>query len=102
MKPVFVDTTGWMMLADGSDPDHRAACEFRDRFLREGGVLVTSDYVMDETLTLLRVRLGLDAAERWWDQVEGSSRLVWEWIDAERAEAARSPEMPEHPQKLRC
>jgi predicted nucleic acid-binding protein len=44
---------------------------------------------MDETLTLLRMRLGIDAAERWWNQVEGSARLAWEWIDSERAESAR-------------
>ena len=44
---------------------------------------------MDETLTLIRMRLGLEAAERWWGQVEGSSRLRWEWIGMERAEKAR-------------
>ena len=44
---------------------------------------------MDETLTLMRVRLGLDAAERWWEQVEGSPRVHWEWIDPGRAEKAR-------------
>jgi len=38
---------------------------------------------------LLRVRLGPDAAERWWNQVEGSSRLTWEWVDPARAEKAR-------------
>jgi len=35
------------------------------------------------------MRLGLEAAERWWNQIEGSSRLVWEWIDHTRAEKAR-------------
>lgn len=50
---------------------------------------MSTDFVMDETLTLLRVRLGLQAAERWWDQVDGSARLVWEWIDPTRAEKAR-------------
>ncbi len=52
--------------------------------------MVSTDYVMDETLTLLRIRVGLDSAERWWDQVSVSGRLMWEWIDAERAEKARS------------
>jgi predicted nucleic acid-binding protein len=35
------------------------------------------------------MRLSLDAAESWWRQIEGSSRLRWEWIDAARAERAR-------------
>ena len=44
---------------------------------------------MDETLTLIRMRLGLSAAKAWWEQVEGSSRLRWEWVGMERAEKAR-------------
>ena len=38
---------------------------------------------------LIRVRLGLDAAARWWDQVEASTRLSWQSIDTSRAEKAR-------------
>jgi predicted nucleic acid-binding protein len=89
MKALFVDTAGWMCLADSSDAQHRAARQSRDGWLRGGGVLVSTDYVLDETLTLLRVRLGLDAAARWWEQVESSTRLRWELIDPMRAEKAR-------------
>jgi len=86
---LFVDTAGWLMMADAADPEHGAAVDTRDRWLRDGGVLLTTDFVLDETLTLLRMRLGLDSAERWWDQIESSPRLVWEWIDPERSEKAR-------------
>jgi len=44
---------------------------------------------MDETLTLIRMRIGIDAAERWWGQVCESPRVRWEWINTERAERAR-------------
>ena len=77
------------MLADEGDPQHGTARSFRDEWLAGAGMLVSSDFVMDETLTLIRVRLGLDAAERWWEQVEGSQRVRWEWIDPARAEKAR-------------
>lgn len=89
MKGLFVDTAGWMACADAADPDHERARGARDAALDAGDVLVTSDYVVDETLTLLRVRLGLDAAEAWWRQVEDSPRVRWEWIDPERADRAR-------------
>jgi predicted nucleic acid-binding protein len=90
MKALFVDTAGWMCLADANDPQHEAARTTRDDWLRLGRILVSTDYVMNETLTLIRARLGLQAADRWWNQVEGSSRLRWEWIDPARAEKARA------------
>jgi predicted nucleic acid-binding protein len=89
MRGVFVDTAGWMACADGGDPGHERACEARDSALEEGSLLVATDYVLDETLTLIRMRLGLAAAKTWWEQIEGTSRLRWEWIGMTRAEKAR-------------
>ncbi len=76
-------------MADERDVLHVKCMKARDRWLEQGGVLVTSDYVMDETLTLIRMRISIDAAERWWEQVAESPRLRWERIDAQRAEKAR-------------
>jgi len=90
MRLLFVDTAGWMACADGSDPAHGRAVAVRDSWLEGGGVFVTSDYVADETLTLLRIRLGIDAAENWWQQVDGSSRVRWEYVSLARADTARS------------
>src|SRR5439155_21168973 len=44
----------------------------------------------DETLALTRLRLGLRTASQWWDQIEGSRRVLWEWVNPTRAEKARS------------
>lgn len=90
MKALLVDTAGWMACADGSDPAHGKACSARDAALGAGRLLVTTDYVLDETLTLVRMRLGIAAAETWWAQIEGSSRVRRETIDALRAEKARA------------
>jgi len=90
MKALFVDTAGWVACADEADPLHRQAVAVRDAWLETGGVLLTTDYVADETLTLMRLRLGLDAAEAWWRQVDGSSRLRWEFISLARADKARA------------
>ena len=89
MKFLFVDTAGWMACADGADPAHAAARAARDHWLEQNGHLLTTDYVIDETLTLLRMRLGLDAAENWWHTVAASSRVRKEAIHWERAERAR-------------
>lgn len=90
MKMLFVDTAGWIAASDATDRTNVKVCAARDFWLQEGGMLLTTDYVCNETLTILRFRLGLDAAEKWWTQVEGSSRLRFEAIDLSRAERARS------------
>ncbi|MEW6690194.1 MAG: hypothetical protein AB1452_14010 [Pseudomonadota bacterium] len=89
MKALFVDTAGWVMLADASDAAHRRAVSFRDRWLAEGGLLVSTDFVMDETFTLLRARAGLSVAEKWWDQAGSGARVRWESVGPARLEKAR-------------
>jgi predicted nucleic acid-binding protein len=90
MNAVFVDTGGWMACADRSDPAHLACTTARDATLEAGRILITSDFVVDETLTLIRVRLGLAAANAWWQQVDGSARLRWERVENDRFERARN------------
>lgn len=89
MKPLFVDTAGWMACADAADSEHAPSCAARDAALETGQTLLTTDFVVDETLTLIRFRLGLDAADTWWQQIDRSSRLRWERVDSERFEKAR-------------
>ncbi|PYV31845.1 MAG: hypothetical protein DMG09_25310 [Acidobacteria bacterium] len=90
MRALFVDTGGWMAMADAADPRHEMCRVARDEWLRRGGILLSTDYVLDETLTLIRLRLGLRTASQWSDQIEGSRRVLWEWINPTRAEKARS------------
>jgi hypothetical protein len=50
---VFVDTSAWFASVVPDDPDHAAAI----KWLRENErLLITTDYVVDEILTLLRAR----------------------------------------------
>jgi predicted nucleic acid-binding protein len=90
MKGLFVDTSAWVASEDMADPRCQAVLEARDAWFREGGVLVTTDYVLAETLTTLRKRLGLHVAEGWWNRIENSLRVRWEWIGHDRAAKARA------------
>jgi predicted nucleic acid-binding protein len=49
---LFVDTWGWVAVADRTDPGHGAATEIFQRARRSGGTL-TSNFILDETFTLL-------------------------------------------------
>jgi len=51
VKALFVDTAGWMACADAADPAHGNARASRDAALEAGHLLVTTDCVIDETLT---------------------------------------------------
>jgi predicted nucleic acid-binding protein len=90
MRGVFVDTGGWMACADRADPAHSACTAARDAMLEAGRILITTDFVVDETLTLIRFRLGLAAASAWWQQIDGSARLRWERVENDRFERARN------------
>lgn len=89
MNTVFVDTAGWVACADRADPDHDSCCETRDAMLEAGHTLLTTDFIADETLTLVRFRLGLRAADAWWRQIDQSTRVRWERIENDRFERAR-------------
>jgi uncharacterized protein len=59
---VFVDSSAWVALNDLTDQHHAVAVEKLARIRSEKVELVTSDYILDETLTLIRMRTFHQAA----------------------------------------
>lgn len=55
----FVDTSAWYALIDSQDPDHDKVSKCIQEY---PSFLITSDYIFDETITLLRYRLGWKVA----------------------------------------
>jgi predicted nucleic acid-binding protein len=51
---IFVDTSAWFAVAVPTDRNHRCANDFLHG--ADPATLVTTDYVLDETLTLLMMR----------------------------------------------
>src|SRR5438309_10565931 len=59
---MFVDTSAFYALADKKDTNHRRARAFLAYLQRKGQALLTSTDVFDETVTLVRYRMGHRAA----------------------------------------
>jgi len=70
---IFVDTAAWLALNDRSDQLHPHAAEMLAAIRTERISLVTSDYVLDESLTIIRVRVSHTAAVAFGQSIFGSS-----------------------------
>jgi predicted nucleic acid-binding protein len=53
MTAIFVDTGAWFARLVPTDRDYHSACEW---FAQNTHPLITTDYIIDELLTLLKVR----------------------------------------------
>jgi uncharacterized protein len=54
---IFVDTSAWFALRNRRDENHERAVQFLKKLSGKRLALATSDFVLDETVTLLRMRL---------------------------------------------
>jgi len=89
--PLFVDTWGWLALEDHKEPRHHQSVAIRRAQTDDGGRLVTTDYVLDETFTRLFARRPFPEAERFSDrifQTEHAGLLSIEPITRQRFEDA--------------
>ena len=78
---VFVDTAGFLALWDAGDEHHGRAVELQEELARRNRRFLTTEYVVDETVTLLLVRHSHAAAADFLQTIEKSEALRLEWID---------------------
>jgi hypothetical protein len=62
LRQIFVDSGAWLAVYDQADQYHPSAIAFWNQLRAQTVQLVTSDYVLDETYTLLKLRASLRAA----------------------------------------
>ncbi len=94
---IFVDTSAFLALVNEKDNNHTEAIHFLER-IKNGGVkikkIVTSDYIIDETLTRIRYSVGHQEAVEWGRDILSSNvvekvevggemfELAWELFQA--------------------
>lgn len=85
---VFMDSAGFLALWDAGDEHHGAATTVQQELARKHRRFLTTEYVVDETITLLLVRHSHAAAVDFLDTIESSEAVALEWIGPERFHAA--------------
>ncbi|MBI3466335.1 MAG: type II toxin-antitoxin system VapC family toxin [Planctomycetes bacterium] len=83
-RELFVDTSGFFALLVRRDSKHQAARRILRRSRDELRRLVTTDYVLDETATLLKSRGEGRLADDLFNRVFQSAACRVEWTDEER------------------
>jgi predicted nucleic acid-binding protein len=70
---LFVDSGGWFSLLIQEDESHGRAKELMARAAEDGRLIVTTDYILDETATLLKARKKAHLAVLFFDYVRRST-----------------------------
>lgn len=89
-KRVFGDTSFFFALLAKKDPAHQPALAAYGKLLRARGRVVTSDYIIDETLTLTKARINADRSLALLDRIEASEAIDFEDITADRFARAKA------------
>lgn len=86
---IFVDSSGFYALLIQGDDRHMTASGFLDKARRRGRRFITSDYVLDETATLLKARGYMRLVGPFFDKALESHACRVEWTDPDRFDQAR-------------
>lgn len=75
MRTLFLDTSFIIALEDADDQNHDKAILYWKKFKKEPHRLITTTYIFDETITLLKRRLGFVKASDVGAMLLGSSLM---------------------------
>jgi len=91
MKPeVFIDTSGFFALLNVNDRHHRQAARIMAAAATDQQRFVTTDYILDETTTLLGARGLQHLRGEFLDDILRSRACGVEWMNASRFDATLS------------
>ena len=76
---VFVDTSAFYAVLDGDCADHKAAAEHWAKLIRGKTALISSNYVLVETIALVQHRLGMQAVHAFHENALPMVHI--EWVD---------------------
>ena len=87
-EPLFIDSGGFYALVSPESATHERAVEIMQAAAQERRRAVTTDYIIDETATLLRARGLTKLVAEFFRLAEESQALTMEWTSPDRFAAA--------------
>jgi len=81
---IFIDTSGFFAMLASDDDRHVAAAKLVGAARRRRRGFITTDYVLDETATLLKARRKTHLIAKLFERVDQSQACRIEWTDSER------------------
>lgn len=88
-RPIWVDTSAFVAWFDRTEKRHKKTDALITGFARAGTAMITSDYIVDETCTLLKARGDAHAALRFLDLLDRSAAFRLEWVGSLRFDLTR-------------
>ena len=87
---IFIDSSGFFALLASDDDRHAAAAKIIAAAQKRKRGFVTTDYVLDETATLLKARRKIQLVLQLFDRLVRSQACRMEWTDSERFHDVRA------------
>ena len=88
MMRIFVDTSAWFALNNRKDQYHKKARDFVGRLKSSPAIFLTTDYIVDETLTLLRFKVSHREAAAFLRIFSRSRQIVREQVTPDQLKRA--------------
>jgi len=85
---IFIDTSAFLAIENRRDAYHKQALAYRDTILQSGLGLITTDYVLDESYTIIRLRAGHAVAVQFGEDIRASRIIQIEYMTSELLEEA--------------
>lgn len=74
---IFADTSAFFSLSYSKDPNHPVAKTLLERFLETNEEIVTHNYILVESSTLMHRRLGIATVRQFYKEVHQICRVLW-------------------------
>ena len=81
-RSIFVNSSGWLALYNPNDPNHPAARALWEELRSQPVRFVTTDYVLDQVFTALKMFGSLQAAQAFNELVKRSSLMRLFMVDS--------------------